>query len=95
MKNAQATRRDLALKLNTSISTDSRALRGRQDLKPETKKAILDMAKKLRWEELAKRFIDQVENPGSFKPITKVLHTEFIIRNSTRKMPEAMQRAKV
>lgn len=50
MKNAQATIRDLALKLNTSISTVSRALHGHQDIKPETKKAVLDMAKKLHYE---------------------------------------------
>ena len=39
----------------------------------------------------AKLFIDQVENPESFKPITKVLHTEFIIRNSTRKLPQPIE----
>ena len=43
----------------------------------------------------AKLFIDQVENPESFKPVTKVLHTEFIIRNSTRKVPQLMQLVKV
>ena len=125
MKNAQATIRDLALRLNTSISTVSRALRGHQDIRPETKKAVLEMAKKLHYEPnrvaqslrinktntlgvivpeivmhffssslsgiqeyAAKLFIDQVENPESFKPVTKVLHTEFIIRNSTRKLPQ-------
>lgn len=43
----------------------------------------------------AKLFIDQMENPGSFKPVTKVLPTEFIIRNSTRKLPQLMGSLKV
>ena len=34
----------------------------------------------------AKLFIEQLEHPESFKPITKVLPTELIIRNSTRKL---------
>jgi DNA-binding LacI/PurR family transcriptional regulator len=50
MKNAQATIRDLALKLNISISTVSRALRGAPDVNPETKKAVLEMAEKLNYE---------------------------------------------
>lgn len=50
MKNSQATIRDLALKLNISISTVSRALRGAQDVNPETKKAVLELAKELNYE---------------------------------------------
>lgn len=50
MKNTQATIRDLALKLNISISTVSRALRGAQDVNPETKKAVLELANELNYE---------------------------------------------
>lgn len=50
MKNSQATIRDLALKLNISISTVSRALRGAQDVNPETKKAVLELAAELNYE---------------------------------------------
>lgn len=50
MKNTQATIRDLALKLHISISTVSRALRGAQDVNPETKKAVLELAKELNYE---------------------------------------------
>lgn len=50
MKNTQATIRDLALKLNISISTVSRALRGAQDVNPETKKAVLEMAALMNYE---------------------------------------------
>lgn len=50
MKNTQATIRDLALKLNISISTVSRALRNAQDVNPETKKAVLELAKELNYE---------------------------------------------
>jgi DNA-binding LacI/PurR family transcriptional regulator len=50
MKNAQATIRDLALKLHVSVSTISRALRGHQDIRPETKRAVLELAKELNYE---------------------------------------------
>lgn len=50
MKNSQATIRDLALKLNISISTVSRALRGAQDVNPATKKAVLELARELNYE---------------------------------------------
>ena len=50
MKNTQATIRDLALKLNISISTVSRALRGALDVNPDTKKAVLQLAKELNYE---------------------------------------------
>jgi DNA-binding LacI/PurR family transcriptional regulator len=50
MKNTQATIRDLALKLNISISTVSRALRNAPDVNPETKKAVHALAKKLNYE---------------------------------------------
>jgi len=50
MKNAQATIRDLAIKLNLSVSTISRALRDHPDIKPETKKAVLELARELNYE---------------------------------------------
>jgi DNA-binding LacI/PurR family transcriptional regulator len=50
MKNSQATIRDLALKLNISISTVSRALRQAPDVNPETKKAVLALARELNYE---------------------------------------------
>src|SRR5271170_8454432 len=50
MKNAQATIRDLAIQLNVSVSTISRALQGHQDIKPETKRAVLELARKLNYE---------------------------------------------
>jgi DNA-binding LacI/PurR family transcriptional regulator len=50
MKNDQATIRDLALKLNISISTVSRALRNAPDVNPETKKAVLALAEQLHYE---------------------------------------------
>jgi len=50
MKNTQATIRDLALKLNISISTVSRALRNAPDVNPATKKAVLELARKLNYE---------------------------------------------
>lgn len=50
MKNTQATIRDLALKLNISISTVSRALRNAPDVNSETKKAVHALAKELSYE---------------------------------------------
>jgi DNA-binding LacI/PurR family transcriptional regulator len=50
MKNTEATIRDIAIKLNISISTVSRALRGVADVNPETKKAVEEMAKRLNYE---------------------------------------------
>jgi DNA-binding LacI/PurR family transcriptional regulator len=50
MRNAQATIRDIAIKLNISISTVSRALRGAPDVNPSTKKAVLEIAEKLNYE---------------------------------------------
>lgn len=50
MKKGQTTIRDIALKLNISISTVSRALRGALDINPATKKAVLEMADKLNYE---------------------------------------------
>lgn len=50
MRNPQATIRDIAIRLNVSISTVSRALRGAPDVNPETKKAVLEMAEKLSYE---------------------------------------------
>ena len=55
MKNAQATIRDLALQLNVSVSTISRALQGHQDIKPKTKKAVLDLPEKLNYEPITSR----------------------------------------
>lgn len=50
MKKGQVTIRDIALKLNVSISTVSRALRGSGEVNPETKKAVKEMAEKLSYE---------------------------------------------
>jgi len=50
MKSPQITIRDLAQKLNVSISTVSRALRNAPDINLETKQAVLDMAQKLKYE---------------------------------------------
>jgi DNA-binding LacI/PurR family transcriptional regulator len=50
MKNTEATIRDIAIKLNISISTVSRALRGVADVNPATKKAVEEMAKRLNYE---------------------------------------------
>jgi DNA-binding LacI/PurR family transcriptional regulator len=50
MKNDQITIRDIALKLGVSISTVSRALRNVEDINPETKKVVLETAKKLNYE---------------------------------------------
>lgn len=50
MKNAQATIRDIAIKLNISISTVSRALRGVSDVNPVTKKAVIELANRLNYE---------------------------------------------
>lgn len=50
MSKEQVTIRDLALKLNISISTVSRALRGAQEINAETKKAVLELAEKLNYE---------------------------------------------
>ncbi|MFZ6011402.1 MAG: LacI family DNA-binding transcriptional regulator [Bacteroidota bacterium] len=50
MRNPQATIRDLAIRLNISISTVSRALRNAPDVNPETKRAVLEMARKLNYE---------------------------------------------
>lgn len=50
MKNPQATIRDIALKLNVSISTVSRALRNVPDVNPSTRKAVMEMAGKLKYE---------------------------------------------
>lgn len=50
MKNTQATIRDLAIRLDISISTVSRALRNAPDVNPATKKAVLELAEKLNYE---------------------------------------------
>lgn len=50
MRNTQATIKDLAHELNVSVSTISRALQDHQDIKPETKKAVLELAKRLNYE---------------------------------------------
>src|SRR5688572_27506682 len=50
MRNPQATIRDIAIKLNVSISTVSRALRNAPDINQETRKAVLEMAEKLNYE---------------------------------------------
>ncbi len=50
MLNKQVTIKDLARKLRFSISTVSRALRGVQDINPETKRKVLALAKELNYE---------------------------------------------
>ena len=47
MRSKQPTIWDIAIKLNVSISTVSRALRNAPDINPETKKAVLDLAHQL------------------------------------------------
>lgn len=49
MKKGQVTIRDIALKLNISISTVSRALRNSPEIKLETRKKVLAMAEKLNY----------------------------------------------
>jgi DNA-binding LacI/PurR family transcriptional regulator len=46
----QATIKDIAKQLNISISTVSRALRNASDVKPETKRAVLQRAEELKYE---------------------------------------------
>jgi DNA-binding LacI/PurR family transcriptional regulator len=50
MSNAQITIKDLALKLHISVSTVSRALRNASDINPETKQAVLALARQLNYE---------------------------------------------
>ncbi len=50
MRNRPITIRDLALKLDVSISTVSRALRGAPEINPETKTAVLSLAKELNYQ---------------------------------------------
>jgi len=50
MKNRQITIKDLAKRLNISVSTVSRALRNTIDINPETKKAVMDLARELNYE---------------------------------------------
>jgi DNA-binding LacI/PurR family transcriptional regulator len=50
MKDAQITLKDIAKKLGVSVSTVSRALKDHPDVSRQTKKAVLDLAKKLDYE---------------------------------------------
>ena len=50
MAYTQVTIKDLAKKLNISVSTVSRALRNASDINPETKRAVLALAKELNYE---------------------------------------------
>lgn len=50
MSNSQITIKDLARKLNISVSTVSRALRHASDINPETKQAVLTLAGELNYE---------------------------------------------
>lgn len=50
MHSAQITIKDLARKLNISVSTVSRALRNASDINPETKQAVLALASELNYE---------------------------------------------
>jgi DNA-binding LacI/PurR family transcriptional regulator len=47
MKNRPVTIKDIARRLNISVSTVSRALRGSTDINPETKKLVIDLAAEL------------------------------------------------
>lgn len=47
MKNRPVTIKDIARRLNISVSTVSRALRGASDIKPETKEAVVGLAAEL------------------------------------------------
>ena len=49
MAYTQVTIKDLAKKLNISVSTVSRALRNASDINPETKRAVLALAKELNY----------------------------------------------
>lgn len=50
MKKSHPTIRDIAIRLNISVSTVSRALRNMPEVNPDTKKAVMEMAKKLNYE---------------------------------------------
>ena len=50
MKREVITLRDIALKMNLSISTVSRVLRGMPDVNTKTRKAVLELAEKLHYE---------------------------------------------
>lgn len=50
MSKREATIRDIAIKLNISVSTVSRAIRDMPEVKKETRKLVLEMAKKLDYE---------------------------------------------
>ena len=50
MKKSPVTIRDLALKLNISTSTVSRALRNVPEINQQTKRAVLDLAKELNYQ---------------------------------------------
>ena len=50
MANTQITIKDIARKLNISVSTVSRALRNASDINPETKQAVLTLAAELNYE---------------------------------------------
>jgi len=50
MKSSQTTVRDIARRLNISVTTVSRALRDHIDIKPETKKKVLDLVHELNYQ---------------------------------------------
>jgi LacI family transcriptional regulator len=50
MKTSQITIRDLAVRLNVSVSTVSRALRNAPDINEETRRSVLEMAERLKYE---------------------------------------------
>lgn len=49
MRKRKTTIKDLARRLDVSVSTVSRALRGASDINPKTKKAVLDLAEELNY----------------------------------------------
>ena len=50
MKSGQVTIKDIAKELNISVSTVSRALAGNPLVKPATKNAVIELAKKLNYQ---------------------------------------------
>ncbi len=69
MKERQVTIKDLARKLDVSVSTVSRALRSLPDVNPETKRRVLELAEELNYE----------PNSIALSLVTKRTHTVGVI----------------
>ena len=81
MAYTQVTIKDLAKKLNISVSTVSRALRNASDINPETKRAVLALAKELNYE-------PNVMAQGLVKRKTKIIGIIVpVIHAKAMKMP--------